>query len=79
MLGLNPITAKFGWFAYLVPFSVLDNIPKSKDSQSPRLLTNSIYIQIIGIADPREDLAMTSNIPGNTCSIKRDSVHHALQ
>ena len=33
---LNPMTAKLGWCAYLVPFLVLDNIRKCKNSQSTR-------------------------------------------
>ena len=40
----KPRTAKFGCCAHLVPFSVLDNIRKCKNSRSTHLLTTSTYI-----------------------------------
>ena len=48
---LNPKAATLDLYAYLVPFLVLNNIPKCKKSQSNRFLTTPTYIHTDGIAD----------------------------
>ena len=49
---LNPKAAKLDFCAYLVPFLVLNNIPKCKKSQSNHFLTTPTYFHRGGIADP---------------------------
>ena len=48
---LNPKAATLDLYAYLVPFLVLNNIPKCKKSQSNHFLTTPTYIHTSGIAD----------------------------
>ena len=74
---LNPKAAILNLYTYLVPFLVLNNIPKCKKSQSNHFLTTPIYIHTGGIADPWADWAMISNRPGK--NIKREAAHHYLQ
>ena len=62
---LNPKAATLDLYAYLVPFLVLNIIPKCKKSQSNHFLTTPTYIHTDGIADTQADWAMISNRPGN--------------
>ena len=48
---LNPKAATLDLYDYLVPFLVLNNIPKCKKSQSNHFLTTPTYIHKGGIAD----------------------------